>query len=253
MTLFEKYRKAIAQAFIPIFVKDNFDTEVLLEGCRLAGVQVLEYTLRREDAHLVIPTLKQRFPHTVVFSGSTIDSEPIVNQMKGKFPQLMTVAELAPFVDGFVSMLPYSDDTLRKYHNTHVMIPSAETSGEALRQMNSGASFIKVCGPDFSFSKILHAAPVFGYCPTFITGGVRQERIGEAFAAGNILCAAGFDVILSGLDPKTLTPEETAKRLTLYIDTAKAERAKLLPQLAASETMTDAEFAAALPHYCSIL
>jgi len=253
VTLFEKYRKVIHQAFIPIFVKDSFDTEVLLEGCRLAGVEVLEYTLRREDAHLVIPTLKNRFPDTLVFSGSTIDSECIVAQMKGKFPQLMSLRELAPYVDGFVSMLPYTDETLGAYHDTHILIPSAETSGEALRQMRAGASFIKVCGPDFSFSKALHAAPVFGYCPTFITGGVRQERIAEAFEAGNILCAAGFDVILKGLDPNTLTPEETAQRLKLYIDTAKAERAKLLPQLAAAVAMTDQEFAQALPHYCSIL
>ena len=68
MTLFEKYRKVIHQAFIPIFVKDCFDTEVLLEGCRLAGVEVLEYTLRREDAHFVIPTLKKCFPDTLIFS-----------------------------------------------------------------------------------------------------------------------------------------------------------------------------------------
>ena len=43
---------------MPIFGQDDFDTEVLLEGCQLAGLQVIEYTLRRADANTVIPTLR---------------------------------------------------------------------------------------------------------------------------------------------------------------------------------------------------
>ena len=38
MELFEKYRKVYEQAWMPIFGQDDFDTEVLLEGCRLAPV-----------------------------------------------------------------------------------------------------------------------------------------------------------------------------------------------------------------------
>ena len=105
---------------MPIFGQDDFDTEVLLEGCRLAGLQVIEYTLRRTDANTVIPTLRQRFPEAVIVAGSTIDDENVIRQMQLKYPQLMSVAQLAPFVDGFVSMLPYSDATLEKYSPTHL-------------------------------------------------------------------------------------------------------------------------------------
>lgn len=253
MELFEKYRKVYEQAWMPIFGQDDFDTEVLLEGCRLAELQVIEYTLRRADAHTVIPSLRQRFPEAVIVAGSTIDDEKVISQMKRKFPQLMTVAELAPFVDGFVSMLPYSDATLEKYSSTHLCIPTAQTGGEALRQVGKGAAFIKVLGPDFSFSKSLHATPTFNYCPTYITGGVTHDRMPEAFAAGNVLCAAGFDVVLKGEDPETVTAERVAELLRSFVECAKAARAEINPQLGRLEMLTDAEFLAVLPNYCSVI
>ncbi len=252
MSNLEVYRKLYAQVWVPIFAKDDFDTEILLEGCRLAGIDIIEYTLRREDADKVIPTLKSRYPEFSVFVGSTIDDDAITLQMKEKYPQLMTIAELAPFVDGFVSMLPYSDETLKKYGKSHLCIPTAETSGEALRQVKAGAAFIKVLGPDFAFSKKLHAVPTFGYCPTFITGGVTPERMAEAFEMGNVLCAAGFDVVLRGVEPKELTAQLVAERIRHFVDTAKAARAAVLPGLANCEKLSDEEFFTALPNYCSV-
>ena len=250
--LFENYRKVYEQAFVPIFVHDEFDTETLLKGCELAGVKAIEYTLRRDDANTVIPTLKKRYPEVAVFVGSTIDDEKIVSQMKQKYPQLMTIDELTPYVDGLVSMLPYSDETIRKYAATHLIIPTAETSGEALRQMKSGATMIKVCGPDFSFSRKLHAAPTFNYCPTFITGGVNLDRMEEAFSMGNVLTAAGFDLILKGEDPSSLTAERVAEKLNIYISTAKAARGKINPSLTNLEALSDDEFIKALPNYFSL-
>ena len=237
---------------MPIFGQDVYDTEMLLEACRLAKLQVLEYTLRRQDAHEVIPQLKERFPDAVIFVGSTIDDDKIVGQMKEKFPQLMSISELAPYVDGFVSMLPYSDETLQTYAKTHLCIPAAETGGEALRQVKQGAAFIKVLGPDFSFSKQLHAVPTFGYCPTYITGGVTTERMAEAFACGNVLCAAGFDVVLRGEDPDALTAEKIAEKIRCFVETARKERLAVYPQLKDPETLTDEEFVKVLPNYCSV-
>lgn len=251
--LFKKYRKVYEQAWMPIFGQDDFDTEVLLKGCQLAGLQVIEYTLRRADANTVIPTLRGRFPDAVILAGSTIDNENVIRQMKQKFPQLMTVAQLAPFVDGFVSMLPYSAATLQAYSPTHLCIPTAQTGGEALRQIGKGAAFIKVLGPDFSFSKNLHAVPTFGYCPTYITGGVTRARMPEAFAAGNVLCAAGFDVVLKGENPETITPERVAQLLCAFVESAKAARAAVNPQLSRLEELTDEEFLAVLPNYCSVI
>jgi len=252
-TLFQNYRKIVEQAWLPIFVKDTLNTDILLEGCASAGLQVIEYTLRREDAAQVVKTLKSRYPETVVLMGSTIDSDKIVNAQKEKYHQLMTIEELAPYVDGFVSMLPYSDETLAKYSATHICIPAAETSGEALRQIKAGAAFIKVLGPDLSLSKRLHALPTFNYCPTYITGGMIPERMEEAFAAGNILCAAGFDVVLKGVDPKDLTPALVAEKIRIFVDAAKAARAAAWPELKDLEALSDADFLKALPNYCSII
>ena len=251
-TLFADYRRLVEQAWIPIFVEDAFDTEILLEGCRLAGLSAIEYTLRRGDANTVIPTLKSRFPDTVILMGSTIDSEEIVAERKKKFPQLMTLSELAPYVDGFVSMLPYSDETLQRYGRTHLCIPTAESGGDALRQVRAGAAIIKVLGPDLTLAKRLHALPTFNYCPTYVTGGITVERMDEAFAAGNILTATGFDVLLRGVEPSTLTPALVAERIRAFVDAAKAARDRAHPSLKDTEALSDEEFRAALPNYCGI-
>ena len=250
--LFANYRKMIEQAWIPIFVKDDLNTDVLLEGCALAGLSVIEYTLRREDAAQVVTTLKKHYPETVILMGSTIDSDKIVQERKRIYPQLMTMDELAPYVDGFVSMLPYSNETLEKFSKTHLCIPAAETSGEALRQVKAGAAVIKVLGPDMSLAKRLHALPTFNYCPTYITGGISAERMEEAFAAGNILTAAGFDVVLKGVAPEDVTPELVAQKLKLFVDAAKAARAKACPKLQNTQDFSDEEFRNCLPNYCDI-
>ena len=224
----------------------------LREGCRLAGLGVIEYTLRRKDAALVTPSLREKLPDAVVLMGSTIDSSEIIEERKRLNPQLMTLVELAPYVDGFISMLPYSDETLTAYRNTHLCIPTAETGGEALRQVKSGAAVIKVLGPDLSFSKKLHALPTHNYCPTYVTGGVTPERMEEVYAVGNIISASGFDVVLKGIDPSTLTAELVAEKLRDFVDSAKAARDKVIPELKNCESLTDEEFRAALPNYCGI-
>ena len=250
--LFKKYRKIIEQAWLPIFVNDTLDTEMLLEGCRLAGLGVIEYTLRRKDAALVTPTLREKLPDTVVLMGSTIDSDEIIEERRSRNPQLMTLEELSPYVDGFVSMLPYSDETLTSFRSTHICIPTAETSGEALRQVKCGAAVIKVLGPDLSFAKRLHALPTHNYCPTYVTGGVTPERMEEVYSVGNIISASGFDVVLKGIDPSTLTPELVAEKLRTFVDSAKAARDLAIPELKGCESFTDEEFRAALPNYCGI-
>lgn len=250
--LFCAYRRMIEQAWIPIFVDDAFDTEILLEGCRLAGLSTIEYTLRRRDAKDVIVNLKKRFPETVILMGSTLDAEEIVEERKRRYPQMMTLAELAPYVDGFVSMLPFSDETLQAYRDTHLCIPTAESGGEALRQMRSGAAVIKVLGPDLSLSKRLHALPTFQYCPTYVTGGITAERMEEVFAAGNILCATGFDVLLRGVDPAELTAELVAERIRAFVDAAVAARDGAYPDLKNAKSLSDEDFRGALPNYCGI-
>ena len=248
--LLQKYRPLVEEGWFPIFVKDEFDTEVLLEGCRLAELRVIEYTLRREDADQVIPTLRRRFPDATVLVGSTLDSDRIARERQRRFPQMKTLAELAPFADGFVSMLPYSDETLEKYRETHLCIPAAESGGEALRQMEKGAAMIKVLGPDLSFSKRLHAAPTFDYCPTYVTGGVTAERMEEVFAAGNLVCASGFDLLLRDVAPQDVTAALVAERIRAMREAALRARARVIPALENARALSDEEFLAALPNFC---
>ncbi len=247
--LFKKYRALYEQCFVPIFVRDGYDTETLLRGAELAGVKVIEYTLRREDAHLVIPSLKQKFPAFTVCTGSNIDSEKIIRNMKRLHPQLMTMGEMAPWADGFVSMLPFTDATIEKYADSHILIPSAATPDEALRQVIAGAAFIKMSGGNLDAVKLAKAAPTFGYCPLFVTGGVTPERMEAVYKAGACLTASGFDLILKGIDPAALTPELAAEKIRCFVSTAKAARAAAYPQLAELETLSDARFLQALPHY----
>jgi 2-keto-3-deoxy-6-phosphogluconate aldolase len=57
--LFDVYRAVHTQGFLPIFVKDDFQTRTLVEGCVEAGMKVIEYTLRREDAREAIPWIQE--------------------------------------------------------------------------------------------------------------------------------------------------------------------------------------------------
>ncbi|MBQ5777236.1 MAG: hypothetical protein IIV97_00315 [Oscillospiraceae bacterium] len=248
--LLKCYRMAYEQCFVPIFVRDAFDTETLLRGCELAGVNAVEYTLRRPDAAEVIPTLRKRWPDRALFVGSMLDSDKITLKLREKQPQLMTFSELCEVgVDGFVSMLPFSDETLCAYSAHCVMIPSAATPGEALRQVDAGAHIIKLMGSDRDLRKACHAAPTHGFCPIFVTGGVTPERMPEIYADGAVLTASGFDLILKDIDPEALTAELVAEKLKFYIDSAKAARAATLPGLQNTENRSDEEWLGLLPHY----
>ena len=74
----------------------------------------------------------------------------------------------------------------------------------------------------------------------------------EAFEAGNILCAAGLEVVLKGEKPEKLTAERVAELVSLYINTAKEAREKVNPKLKDIENMSDEEFLKVLPNYCSL-
>ena len=45
----------VRQGFLPIYVHDDLDSRVLVEGAIEAGCRVLEYTCRRHDAREMIP------------------------------------------------------------------------------------------------------------------------------------------------------------------------------------------------------
>jgi 2-keto-3-deoxy-6-phosphogluconate aldolase len=247
--LFDAYRAVHEQGFMPIFVKDEFDSRVLLEGCLLAGLKAIEYTLRRPDAHKMIPQIRKEYPDLFLLAGSTVDCDHVVACQKRKFPQLMTVAELdALGVDGFVSMIGWSEASIRKYSPTKMVVPTASTISEAFFQVAAGAQFIKLGAGKIDLIRGCRQAAAFEFCPIFSTGGLTPERIPETVAAGAVVVASGFDLTLKGRS-KDITAKEVAEVLRQYVDAARAAREKTWPQLARAAGLDRKAWLDSLPHW----
>lgn len=192
----ETYKAFYSQGFIPIFVEDGRNAKVQLEAAVTAGCTLIEYTQRRCDAPEMISWIKREFPDLRVVVGSTLDDDSIIQQQRRHYPQLRTLNEWADLgVDGFVSMLGWKRETIAYWSCTHLVVPSAMTLREANLQMSAGAHFIKMDGRDLDLVKRCGEAPLFEFCPVFVTGGMTLERIPLALQAGAAIVAAGFDLI----------------------------------------------------------
>ncbi|MHB9071224.1 MAG: hypothetical protein ACYC54_12760 [Sedimentisphaerales bacterium] len=247
--VFDVYRAVHEQGFMPIFVEDHFDSRKLLEGCVLAGFKCIEYTLRRRDAHIMIPWIKKNYPDLILLVGSTLDNERIVAHARRQHPQIMTIAQIAELgVDGFVSMIGWSEESIRRYSETHLIIPTAMTVNEAFEQTGYGAQFVKLLGPDVNFVKRCRADAAFGYCPIMITGGMTCQHIPVAIEAGAMLVGAGFDLTLKGHN-KEVDPRTIASTLKEYQTIVKSVRAACYPQLAANSDSSNEIWLNSLPHY----
>ncbi len=248
--VFETYRAFHEQGFIPIFVKDDLDTRVLLEGCLQAGMRVIEYTLRRPDAHKMIPWIRENYPDLHLIVGSTMEDDQIVAQRRREHPQLLTLGELDSIgVDGFVSMLGWSLENIRKYSPTRLVVPAAWTVTEAFQEMGAGAHFIKATGAGkLERARSFRALPTFGYCPIMMTGGIRTpEHVREAFEAGAVTVASGFDVTLQR--SRDVTSSEVANAMRTFLESAKAAREAVWPKLAEAVGGDRQVWLDALPHY----
>jgi 2-keto-3-deoxy-6-phosphogluconate aldolase len=248
--MFEAYRAFHKQAFLPIFCLDGFDSKKQVESCVAAGMTGIEYTLRKPDAKEMIPWVRKNYPDLHLLVGSTLDNEDIVKRQRKKHPQLMTVAEIADLdVDGFVSMIGWSEASIKKYAKTHIIIPTAMTVNECIDQISWGADFAKLSGSDLGFVKRARGAAAFDYCPIAVTGGMTPERIPEAYEAGTAMVGTGFDLTFKGKSTDMSVEEMTEINKT-YLTAAQEARAKAFPELAAiDDTASDKEWLAALPHY----
>ena len=248
--LFEAYRALHEQGFVPIFVDDDLHTDLLLEACLEAGLSVIEYTLRRRDAHRMIPWIRKNYPELYLLVGSTIDDDGVIRRARQQgLRQLMTLDELADIgVDGFVSMHGFSGETIRKFCDDFLVIPAAFTPTEALRQFASGAHFIKVLGPSLDTVRLIRSAPAFDYCPVLVTGGMTRDRIPEAVAAGAVLVGTGFDVILEKSNPGIAGKKDMARCLRQFRELMQSTIDSAYPELAKARGADAATWLAALPH-----
>ena len=245
----QTYRAIHQQAFMPIFCQDDFDSRAEVEACVAAGCTVLEYTLRKPDAREMIPWIRNNYPDLYLLAGSTLDSEKIVRQMRRRHPQLMTIDEVADLgVDGFVSMINWTEASLRKYADTHVICPTAMTVGEALNMIEWGASFIKLAGSDISFVKRCRGAAAFDYMPILVTGGQTLDAIPSTFEAGAVMVGSGFDLTLKGM-PGNVSVDEIRQVVERYLHVSREARAEAWPELAAADNGPDDAWLDALPHW----
>jgi 2-keto-3-deoxy-6-phosphogluconate aldolase len=229
--LFDAYRAVHQQGFLPIFTQTDHDSRVLVEACVAAGCRAIEYTLRRRDADRMIPWIRKNYPDLTLLVGSTLDDDAILKKVKPKNPQLRTIAELADMgVHGFVSMIGWREENIRKYAPTHLVLPCAMTLTEAFRQVGAGAQFIKINGPELGVVRTCRAAATFEFCPIFVTGGMVGGNITAAIEAGAVLVGAGFDLMLKGGGP--LTVASAADALKREMETVRIAREKVFPALA---------------------
>jgi 2-keto-3-deoxy-6-phosphogluconate aldolase len=177
-----------------------------------------------------------------------MDDDAIVHQARRRHPQLRTLSELADMgVDGFVSLVGWKPENIRKYAATHVVIPAAMTVNEAYQQYAAGAHFIKVFGPDVSLVRLCRNPAAFEFCPVFITGGMTSDCIPDAVAAGVVVVGSGFDLMLrdmSGPDNAT----NIAGVIRHYIEVTRAAKHSAWPSLAVAEGHDHRMWLDALPH-----
>lgn len=246
---FETYRAMHQQAFMPIFCLDDYDSKSEVEACVAAGCTVIEYTLHKPDAREMIPWIRKHYPDLLLLVGSTLDSEKIIGQMRRRHPQLMSIDEVADMdVDGFVSMINWTEASVRKYAASHVICPTAMTVGEALNMMEWGASFIKMMGNDMPFIKRSRGAAAFDYLPILVTGGQTLETLPLSFEAGAVSVGSGFNLTLKG-ESAAVGTERIAEITHAYVECAQAARARYFPELAAADGASREQWLAALPHF----
>ena len=248
--LFDVYRAVHTQGFLPIFVKDDFQSRTLVEGCVEAGMKVIEYTLRREDAREAIPWIRKEFPDLYLIVGSTVDNDDIVRQLRSRHPQLMTLQELADLdVHGFISQMTWREASIRKWSATHVVCPHADTLNDAYLLVTAGAHLVKMIGPDRTALRKARSAPTFGFCPVLITGGQLLEQIPDTIAAGAVMVATGFDFTLKGVDPEDLTVARVRDTMKRYVEVTNEARTAALPELIGNRDADRETWLASLPHF----
>ena len=243
------YRDTHQQGFILIFTRDQFNSRRLVEACAVAGLTVIEYTLRRPDAPEMIPWIRENFPDLHILIGSTVDNESIVRRARDKHSHLLTLSELADMgANGFVSIFGFSDETIRLYSGTHLLIPAAMTLTEGFSMLAEGVHFIKMSGLNLDMMRLCRSDPTFQIFPIFATGGMTLETIPGAIEAGAILIGTGIDKVIDG-GSESISIREMADRLKTYTETTNSTRDRVWPQLAKVRKGDEKAWLSALPHH----
>ena len=245
----QAYRAIHQQSFIPIFTEDGLDPHLLLEACLLAGCKGIEYTLRRRDADRMIPWIREQYPDLYLLVGSTLDNDGMIHQARQRYPQLMTLTEMAELgVDGFVTMVGFHEETIHRFGPKHLLYSSVMTLPEAYRAVAAGVHFCKMFGPGADLVKLCRGAGGFGFCPVMVTGGVTLDRVTPLITAGAVVLGSGFELILRG-QSDIGSPKVIASILRQYIETAQEAQQLSWPVLAENMSADMDTWLSILPHH----
>lgn len=195
--LLEKYDNTVAQGWIPIFVDDGRDALKLTEACVEAAVSTIEVTCRRPEALEEIRRIKDRWPELTVLAGSTVDDDRVAQYVHERGSPLPTIDQLADAgADGFVSIFPFAQTTIRKYASTHLLIPGVSTLGEAYSMIVEGAHFAKMVLTPAETIGLYTSRPTHGVIPFLVTGSVTEDQFECYVRNGAVLLAGGWDIML---------------------------------------------------------
>ncbi len=243
------YRAVHDQVFLPIFATDTPDWKKQAHACVEAGCQVIEITLRLSNATEVIEWFLNEYPDHYVLVGSTLEEDSVVEKMRSRFPQLRTLDELSALgVHGFVSMTGWSEQTLERFSEHHIVIPTSMTIREAFRQTAAGASFAKVFGNNLELVRMLAGAGCFGACPAMVTGGIGLDRIAQTIESGALLVAAGFELLVEE-GSHEMTQDQWVRKIQTCLETAKKARRDRYPGILTNPDDSNSNWLESLPHY----
>ena len=227
---------AVRQGFVPIYVHDELDSRMLVEGAVEAGCEVLEYTCRRHDAREMIPWIKKQFPHVKVLGATLMDGPRTEALLSHKAPHFMGVQEMVDLgVDGLVSFLRFRPETYQAFGDRLVFVPGVATVNEAIDQLELGADLLKAVVATTAGEELVCKSRVATHAalPFLVTGGVSGERLAAMIAAGAVMGSAGFDHILKpDLDAgRVITRQLVSERVSEMLQAAHQARREHQPKL----------------------
>ncbi|MBN2294926.1 MAG: bifunctional 4-hydroxy-2-oxoglutarate aldolase/2-dehydro-3-deoxy-phosphogluconate aldolase [Pirellulales bacterium] len=252
--LAQRYITLHQQGFVPIFVGDRFDAVMLAEASVAAGARVVEITCRRENVCEDIRRIKRAFPELMILVGSTVDDGPMIDFLRRRKPQMPTIGELCDLgVDGIVSAMPLSLETVSRLSQTHIVVPGVESITEAVQAVSAGAHFAKFFTTaalgEHDRVALATNASLHGLLPIFVTGGVTCEKIKLYVQSRVALLGSGWDLML-GDRYQTLQQAPDVQELTAMLKsflTAMADARKKHQSISKSEDYQD--YLRSLPHY----
>ena len=242
------------QGFVPIFVSDRFDAVLLAEAAVAAGAEVVEITCRRRSVCDDIERIKRAFPTLMILVGSTVDDGPMLDFLKRRRPDMPSIRQLCDLgVEGIVSAMPLSLDTVARLSRTHLVIPGVESVTEAVQAVTAGAH----CAKFFTTSplgehqrvNLATSAPLYGLLPIFVTGGVKCEKIESYVRSRVALLGSGWDLILGERYIKLQNAPDVSELsavLKLFLDAMSDARQKHQPLVNAGDWR---DYLRAIPHY----